>query len=214
MAEEEKVRPEEELYSAAEAQPAASGETAQAGDQPSDAGTAAAPAGESAELQGLLTDARNKADEHWDQCLRLQAELENLRKRGERDLANAHKFALEKFAAELLPVRDSLEMGVAAAAEESADLTRLREGGELTLKMLTSAMEKYNIKEINPLNDQFNPEYHEAMSIQERADVAPNTVVTVVQKGYLLNDRLIRPAMVIVSRAAAGPVGGQINEQA
>ena len=173
------------------------------------------PEGESPqELQALLSDARTKADEHWDQCLRLQAELENLRKRSERDLANAHKFALERFAAELLPVRDSLEMGVAAAQEESADLDRLREGSELTLKMLTAALEKYNVKEINPLNEKFNPEYHEAMSMQERADVAPNTVVTVVQKGYLLNDRLIRPAMVIVSRAAAQPAGGQINEQA
>jgi len=174
-----------------------------------------APAAESAQdLQALLTDARTKADEHWDQCLRLQAELENLRKRSERDLANAHKFALEKFAADLLPVRDSLEMGIAAAQEESAELARLREGSELTLKMLAAALEKYNIKEINPLNERFNPEYHEAMSMQERADVAPNTVVTVVQKGYLLNDRLIRPAMVIVSRAAAQPAGGQINEQA
>jgi len=173
-----------------------------------------APAGDNAELHALLTDARNKADEHWDQCVRLQAELENLRKRNERDLANAHKFALEKFAAELLPVRDSLEMGIAAAAEESASVEHLREGSELTLKMLTSALEKFNVKEINPLNEQFNPEYHEAMSMQERADVAPNTVVTVVQKGYLLNDRLIRPAMVIVSRAAAQPAGGQLNEQA
>ena len=162
------------------------------------------------ELHALLTDARSKADEHWDQCLRLQAEIENLRKRNERDLANAHKFALERFAAELLPVRDSLEMGLQAAAE-NADVARLKEGGELTLKMLSSAMDKFNIKEINPLNELFNPEYHEAMSMQEREDVAPNTVVTVVQKGYLLNDRLIRPAMVIVSRGGAAP---HIDEQA
>lgn len=155
-------------------------------------------------LNALLEDARTKADEHWNQCLRLQAEMENLRKRNERDLANAHKFALEKFAAELLPVRDSLEMGVAAAEGETVDPVRLKEGGELTLKMLASAMDKFNIKEINPLNEIFNPEYHEAMTLQPRDDVAPNTVVTVVQKGYVLNDRLIRPAMVIVSRAANG----------
>lgn len=165
---------------------------------------------DSEELHALLTDARAKADEHWDQCLRLQAEIENLRKRNERDLANAHKFALERFAAELLPVRDSLEMGLLAAAE-NAGVDKLKEGSELTLKMLSSAMEKFNIKEINPLNEQFNPEYHEAMSMQERQDVAPNTVVTVVQKGYLLNDRLIRPAMVIVSRGGAAQ---QIDEQA
>lgn len=171
------------------------------------------PGGDPEELHALLTDARNKVDEHWDQCLRLQADIENLRKRRERDVANAHKFALDKFAVDLLPVRDSLEMGL-AAAEDSADAARLKEGSELTLKMLSSAMEKYNIKVINALNEQFNPEYHEAMSMQEREDVPPNTVVTVVQKGYLLNDRLIRPAMVIVSRAAAQPSGGQIDEQA
>jgi len=168
--------------------------------------------GDPQELHALLTDARNKADEHWDQCLRLQADIENLRKRKERDVANAHKFALDKFAVDLLPVRDSLEMGLAAA--DSADAEKLREGSELTLKMLTSAMDKYNIIEVNALNEQFNPEYHEAISMQEREDVPPNTVVTVVQKGYLLNDRLIRPAMVIVSRAAAQPSGGQLDEQA
>ena len=170
------------------------------------------PEGDPQQLRALLTDARNKADEHWDQCLRLQADIENLRKRKERDVANAHKFALDKFAVDLLPVRDSLEMGLAAA--DSAEAEKLREGSELTLKMLVSAMDKFNIKEVNALNEQFNPEYHEAISMQEREDVAPNTVVTVVQKGYLLNDRLIRPAMVIVSRAAAQPSGGQLDEQA
>ncbi len=165
------------------------------------------------DLQELLEDARNKADSNWDQCLRLQAEIENLRKRNERDLANAHKFALEKFAIELLPVKDSLEMGLAAAGD-NAGAAKLKEGSELTLKLLTAAMDKFNIKEINPLNESFNPEYHEAMSMQERADIDPNTVVTVVQKGYLLNERLIRPAMVIVSRAAAQTGGGQLDEQA
>ena len=168
--------------------------------------------GDPKELYALLTDARSKVDEHWDQCLRLQADIDNLRKRKERDVASAHKFALEKFAADLLPVRDSLEMGLAAA--DGADVAKLKEGSELTLKMLASAMDKYNIKEINALNEKFNPEYHEAMSMQEREDVAPNTVVTVVQKGYLLNDRLIRPAMVIVSKAAAQPSGSQLDEQA
>jgi len=203
MSNEQKATPGDELNPAQEAE----AESVAAAEQQ-------APTGEPAELHALLTDARNKADEHWDQCVRLQAELENLRKRNERDLANAHKFALEKFAAELLPVKDSLEMGVAAAQEENADVARLKEGSELTLKMLTSSMEKFNVSEINPLNEPFNPEYHEAMSMQERADVAPNTVVTVVQKGYLLNERLIRPAMVIVSKSAPQAAGGQLNEQA
>jgi len=153
-------------------------------------------------LSGMLEDARNKADEHWNQCLRLQADLENQQKRAARDLENAHKFALEKFAQELLPVRDSLEMGLSAFVEHDAEADKLREGVELTLQMLTGALEKFGITEVDPQNEPFNPEFHQAMSMQERDDVAPNTVVTVVQKGYLLHERLIRPAMVIVSSAA------------
>lgn len=170
------------------------------------------------ELHALLEDARTKADEHWNQCLRLQAEIDNLHKRNQRDLENAHKYALEKFAAELLPVRDSLEMGISAAAQgQSIDPAALIEGSELTLKMLGNAMEKFGVTEVNPQGERFNPQFHEAMSIQPRADVEPNTVVTVVQKGYLLNDRLIRPAMVIVSKAApdaAPPAGGGIDTRA
>jgi molecular chaperone GrpE len=155
-----------------------------------------------AELTGMLEDARAKADEHWNQCLRLQAEVDNLTRRAERDVANAHKYALERFAQDLLPVRDSLEMGLSASGQETADPEKLREGVDLTLQMLTGVLVKFGITEVNPENEAFNPDFHQAMSIQERDDVAPNTVVTVVQKGYLLNDRLIRPAMVIVSKAA------------
>lgn len=154
-----------------------------------------------AELTALLEDARGKADEHWDQVVRLQAEMDNLRKRSERDLANAHKFALERFANELLPVRDSLEMGLAAFDVEGAETGKLREGVALTLQMLASAMDKVAIEEVNPQDERFDPDFHQAMSMQERDDVEPNTVVTVVQKGYTLNKRLIRPAMVIVSKA-------------
>ncbi|HSH29051.1 MAG TPA: nucleotide exchange factor GrpE [Thiohalobacter sp.] len=166
------------------------------------------------EMQALLEDARNKADEHWNQCIRLQAELDNLRKRSERDVANAHKFALEKFASDLLPVKDSLEMGIAAAGEgNEVDPAKLKEGAELTLKMLADSMARFGIQEIDPQGQKFNPEYHEAMSMQERSDVEPNTVVTVIQKGYTLNDRLIRPAMVMVSRAPAQD-SPQIDERA
>ena len=158
-----------------------------------------------AELNALLEDARSKVDEHWNQCLRLQAELDNLHKRGQRDLENAHKYGLEKFASALLPVRDSLEMGIAAAAQgQSIDPAKLIEGSELTLKMLVGVLEKFGITELNPQGERFNPQFHEAMSIQPRSDVEPNTVVAVVQKGFLLNDRLVRPAMVIVSKAAPG----------
>ena len=157
---------------------------------------------EHAVLTGMLEDARNKADEHWNQVLRLQAELENLQKRSERELANAHKFALDRFSQELLPVRDSLEMGLSAFTESNADTEKLHEGVDLTLQMLVGVMEKFGISEVNPQDEPFNPDLHQAMSMQEREDVAPNTVVTVVQKGYLLHDRLIRPALVIVSSAA------------
>jgi molecular chaperone GrpE len=163
------------------------------------------------ELAILLEDARNKADENWNLCLRLQADMDNLRKRSERDLVNAHKFALERIAQELLPVRDSLEMGLATLAGGQIDPVRLQEGVELTLQMLTTVLGKFGITEVNPQLERFNPDFHQAMSLQERADVEPNTVVTVVQKGYLLNDRLLRPAMVIVSRSPedSGSAGGE-----
>jgi molecular chaperone GrpE len=158
------------------------------------------------ELTRLLEDARTKADENWDQLMRSQAEMDNLRKRNQRDLEHAHKFALEKFSQELLQVWDSLELGHQAALDKNVDVAKLREGTELTLKLLVSVMEKNGIQQINPEGEPFNPEYHQAMSIQERSDVAPHTVVAVVQKGYLLNGRLIRPAMVIVSKAPATSV--------
>lgn len=157
---------------------------------------------DSKELHLQLEDARNKADEHWNQVLRLQAELENGRRRAKRDVENAHKYALERFAQDLLPVRDSLELALAAIGPDSA-LDQLREGTELTLKMLTQAMEKYGIKEVNPLGQPFNPEQHQAMSVQESAEVAPNCVLAVMQKGYTLNDRLVRPALVVVAKAPA-----------
>lgn len=156
---------------------------------------------EHTDLTALLEDARGKADAHWDQVVRTQAEMDNLRKRSERDLANAHKFALERFASELLPVKDSLELGLAAFTAENADPEKLKEGVALTLQMLTTALDKAAINEVNPQDERFDPDFHQAMSMQERADVEPNTVVTVVQKGYTLNGRLIRPAMVIVSKA-------------
>ena len=166
-----------------------------------------------ADLQGRLAAAEARAQENWDQLLRARAEQENLRRRTERELENAHKYALERFAQELLPVRDSLEMGLAAAGAEAAQSEKLREGTELTLKMLVNAMDKFGIKEINPLNEPFNPDLHQAMAMQESAKAAPNTVITVMQKGYLLNDRLIRPAMVMVAKAA-NEKGGSVDEKA
>jgi molecular chaperone GrpE len=157
------------------------------------------------ELTQLLEDARSKADEHWDQLMRTRAELDNLRKRNQRDLENAHKFALERFSQELLQVWDSLELGHQAAQDEQADVQRLREGTELTLKLLGDVMNKHGVEQIDPQGEPFNPEFHQAMTLQERDDVPPNTVVAVMQKGYLLNGRLLRPAMVMVSKAASAP---------
>ncbi|VAX05918.1 Heat shock protein GrpE [hydrothermal vent metagenome] len=174
-------------------------EEEQVPDIDSEAEADVAPAEEDMTL--LLEDARSKADEHWDIAVRAKAELENLRKRHDRDLANAHKYALERFVSELLPVRDSMELGLDAAHGENADLDKLREGTELTLNLLSAAMDKFNIEAIDPQDQTFDPALHQAMSMQPVEGVDPNTVVNVVQKGYTLNGRLVRPAMVIVSQA-------------
>ena len=161
-----------------------------------------------------LQDAQAKADQHWNQLLLARAELDNNRRRNERDVENAHKFALEKFVRELLPVKDSLELGLAAAAGEGSELENLREGMELTLKMLGAALEKFGVSEVDPKGEKFNPERHQAMAVQETPKAEPNTVLTVYQKGYLLNDRLIRPAMVVVSGAAGENKGPSLDERA
>jgi len=155
---------------------------------------------ELSELKAQLEQASAKADENMDLALRTRAEMENLRKRQSRELENAHKYALDKMAEELLPVRDTLELGVAAAAEEQADLSKVVEGTELTLKMLTQALEKFNILEVNPVGDKFDPDLHQAISVQEGTDKPANTVLNVMQKGYTLNDRLLRPAMVVLAK--------------
>jgi|TARA_B110000495_G_scaffold172348_1_gene161203 molecular chaperone GrpE len=137
------------------------------------------------------------AAENWDRYLRAAAELENVRKRARRDIENAHRFALERFSRELLVVRDSLEMGLAAAG--SASVESLLEGSEATLKILGVTMQQFGIEEVDPAGEPFDPEYHEAISMQPCDDVEPGSVVTVVQKGYSLNGRLLRPAMVVVA---------------
>ncbi len=160
----------------------------------------ATPEQEIANLRDELAQAQARAEEHWAQFLAARAEIDNLRKRAERDLANAHKFALEKFFGELLPVRDSLEMGIAAAVE-GADFAQLREGAELTLKMLETAMDKFGLSVVDPQGGKFDPERHEALAMAPVPGAEPNSVVQVVQKGYVLNERLVRPAKVIVARA-------------
>lgn len=152
----------------------------------------------------LLEEARAKADENWDQLLRVRAEMENLKRRQANELEKAHKFALEGFVRELLQVRDSLELGHDAVQQDKgADIAKIREGAELTLKLFADVMGKFGIERIDPQGEPFDPAYHQAMTMQPTADAAPNTVVTVIQKGYLLNGRLMRPATVIVAAAPA-----------
>ncbi len=179
---------------------------------PSDAESEAAPGTEPealeqhsatlAEVSAELAAARAKADDYWDQLLRARAETENLRRRQATELEKAHKYALDGFVRELLQVHDSLELGHAAALEEGADIAKLREGNDLTLKLLDDVMARFGVAPVDPQGAAFNPEFHQAMSVQPRADLAPNTVAAVLQKGYTLNGRLVRPALVMVSRAA------------
>ena len=150
-----------------------------------------------AEQEDPVAALEAKANENWDKYLRAAAELENVRKRAARDVENAHKYALERFASELLSVRDSLEMGLAAG--DDIDVDSLRQGKEATLKQLTAVMERFGVEELDPLGEPFDPTLHEAMTTQPSADAEPGSVLTVYQKGYALNGRLLRPARVIVA---------------
>lgn len=151
------------------------------------------------ELQAALVRAEEQAAQNRDGYLRTAAELDNMRKRSERDLENAHKYALERFLRELLPVKDSLEAGIAAAAGTDSSL---REGQAMTLKLLDTQLQRFGVREVNPgRGEAFNPELHEAMTMQPSADTAPGSVLLTVQKGYLLEDRLLRPARVIVAKS-------------
>ena len=176
-------------------------------------------------LQQELEETKNKADENWNEYLRACAELENTKRRMQRDIENAHKYAVEKFVLELLPVKDSLERGLDAAKEQNGNVEKLIEGTELTLKMFNDAVNKFGIEVVDPLDQPFDPEFHQAMSMQESHLKPANTVLFVMQKGYTLNGRLVRPAMVIVSKSSAKPgnpedksnnekVGTNIDEQA
>jgi len=163
---------------------------------------------EQGDLQALLDAANKKAEDNWDQMLRTKAEMENLRRRSRLDVENAHKFAIDKFVNELIPVIDSLELGLTAVGKDDHEqLAKLHEGTEMTLKMFQDVFNKFDLEVIDPLNEPFNPEFHQAMVMQESTDVEPNTVLMVMQKGYTLNDRLVRPAMVSVSKAASAEQG-------
>jgi len=165
-------------------------------------------------LQKQLAQAEKKAAENWDKVLRIQAEMENLKRRTQKDLDSAHKYGLEKFAKELLSVIDSLELGIQAATSDVPEVVKLKEGSELTIKQFENVFAKFNIEAIDPTGQPFNPEFHQAMTMVPSPDVEPNTVINVFQKGYILNGRLIRPAMVVVSQAPTPGDDAKVDEQA
>ncbi len=150
-------------------------------------------------LEELIRLAELKAEENHDAWLRAKAETENVRRRAQEDIAKAAKFAVERFASELLAVKDSLE---AALSSDTPSVDSMKSGTELTLKQLSAAFEKANLSEVNPLGEKFDPHFHQAISMID-AEQEPNTVVNVLQKGYLIAERVLRPALVIVSKAKA-----------
>ena len=150
-------------------------------------------------VEEALAEAMATAEENWSKYLRVVAELDNLRKRHTRELENARRYGVEGLAAELLTVADSLEMALETGVQAPAET--LLKGGQATLKQLQAAMEKYGVKVVSPEGEPFDPEFHEAMSMQPSATAEPDSVLTVVQRGYELNGRLLRPARVIVAKA-------------
>jgi molecular chaperone GrpE len=151
------------------------------------------------ELQKKLDEAETKANESWDRLLRQQAEMDNMQRRVERDVANAHKYALEKFVPELLPVIDSMERSLQISSDEHS-VNAVLEGISLTLKLFYGTIEKFGVVQIDPEGEVFNPELHQAVSVQETPGTKSGIVLNVLQKGYSLNGRLIRPALVVVSK--------------
>ncbi|HCO09850.1 MAG TPA: nucleotide exchange factor GrpE [Gammaproteobacteria bacterium] len=159
------------------------------------------PADEMSLLQEQLEAAEAAAGMARDELLRVQAEMQNLRRRTEQDIEKAHKFGQEKFSTELLAVMDNLERSAAAAeASEDEAVQAIKEGVELTLKGFMDCFKRFNIEAVDPLGEPFDPQLHQAMSIQESPDAEPNSVIAVMQKGYTLHGRVIRPAMVMVSK--------------
>ena len=150
------------------------------------------------DLQAQLEEAQQSAKDNWDKVLRSQAEMENLKRRNAKDLENAHKFALDGFVKALLEVKDSLTMGLKTAKEENTSVESITEGLEMTDKVFLSTLEKFGVELLNPVDEAFNPEFHEAVTMIPMPDKKSNSVLEVVQAGFTLNGRLVRPAMVVV----------------
>jgi len=155
---------------------------------------------ETVDFAASLAELQEQLEQAKDQALRAHADAQNARRRAEKDVENAHKFALEKFSKELLPVVDSLERALETFAQHDV-ADAVKEGVEMTLNMFISTLNKFNVEQIDPVGTPFDPQFHEAMSMVPNPDAEPNTVIAVMQKGYLLNGRLVRPAMVMVAKA-------------
>ncbi|MFT5225606.1 MAG: molecular chaperone GrpE [Polaribacter sp.] len=151
-------------------------------------------------IEQQLEKTQETVKDYWDQIMRLKAEMENNRKRAIRDVENAHKFALKNFTEALLPVIDSMDMGQQAAAAENASLENIVEGTNMTTTMFVQVLEKHGLKRLNPVGEKFDPEQHQAISMIEDKNVKSNHIISVMQKGFSLNERLVRPAMVIVAK--------------
>ncbi len=171
------------------------------------------PTGAAEDLTARVQELEEQLAAAQDQALRMVADLQNVRRRAEQDVEKAHKFALEKFAGDLLAVVDTLQRGLEMSDPNDEAIKPMREGMELTLKMFDDTLRRYQVEALNPEGEPFNPEQHQAMAMQESASAEPGSVLKVFQKGYLLNGRLLRPAMVVVSKAPA-ETPPSIDEQA
>ena len=171
-------------------------------DQKQDAGAQSEPTVEA--LQAEVEALKNELGQAKEQTLRAHADAQNARRRAEQEVQKAHKFGLEKFVNDMLPVVDNLERAIEASKAEGADLSTVVEGVELTLKSLLDGLHRHQVEQVKPTGEPFDPQLHQAMTTQEQADVEPNTVVNVFQPGYTLHGRLVRPAMVVVAKAPEG----------
>lgn len=152
------------------------------------------------DVSALLAESRIEAEKHKDMALRIQADMENLRRRTRIDIESAHKYALDKFVNALIPAMDSMEMGMEASTKEDASIESIREGIEMTFKQLIDVLGQFNVERVDPKGEKFNPELHEALTMIPSPEHESNTVVDVIQKGYTLNERLVRAARVIVAQ--------------
>lgn len=163
--------------------------------------TSEAPEGDTAQLLDTIASLEQQLNEAKEQALRAAAEAQNARRRAENDVEKAHKFGLEKFVGDLLPVADNLQRAIEASQTEGTDMKAVTEGVELTLKTLLDALKRHKVEQVNPEGEPFDPQLHQAMTAVAQPDVEPNTVINVFQHGYTLHGRLVRPAMVVVSKA-------------